>query len=217
MDDHTPESRIQLRVLGISYSKLKNQAYMLILSEVGGPLHLNMWIGEAEAHAIAVAIEGIRLPRPVTHDLFTSFIHGFGIKLTEVFINSVDDEIFNAELTFSDSAGRTIRIDSRTSDAIAIAMRTGAPIYTTRQILDEKGFVLEVKRMDEDGNELPSEPVPDDAGIDPADTARTGNITPRLENMTVEELQRTLDEAISAENYEEAARISEIIRRKKEG
>lgn len=134
----------------------------------------------------------------MTHDLFVSFAHAFGVTLREVFIYRFEDGIFSSELTFTDGE-RTVTVDSRTSDAIAIAMRTAAPIYTTRAILEETGFEVE---------ESIAEDLPDDEEIPQA---------PKLENYAVEELERTLQKLIADENYEEAARVSRILEQKRRG
>lgn len=195
--------RIRLRVMGISYSQLQNGAYALILEQIDGPYRIPVVIGAAEAQSIALRMESITPPRPMTHDLFVSFAHAFGVKLREVFIYKFEDGIFSSELTFTDG-DRTVVIDSRTSDAIAIAMRTNAPIFTTREILLETGFELEgVDKTDtDDGEEIEiTYPEPDPE--------------PRLENYAIEELERTLDKLIAEERYEEAAKVSEILRRKR--
>lgn len=191
--------RIRLKVLGLSYSQIRTGAYALILAEADGPGRIPVVIGPAEAQSIAIRMESITPPRPMTHDLFVSFAHAFGVKLREVFIYRFEDGIFSSELTFSDGE-RTVTIDSRTSDAIAIAMRTSAPIYTTRAILDETGF--EVEEATESASDEVEEPA---------------NESPRLENYAIEELERTLQKLIGEENYEEAARVSRILERKRRG
>ncbi len=193
--------RVKLKVLGISYSQIQSGAYALILAQVDGLYRIPIVIGAAEAQSIAIRMEGITPPRPMTHDLFIGFAHAFGVKLKEVFIYKFEDGIFSSELTFSDGE-RQVTIDSRTSDAIAIAMRTKAPIYTTVEILQETGFLLEVQEADDDDNI-----IADDEQI---------NDEPRIENYTIEELERTLDRLIREEQYEEAAKINEIIKQKKE-
>ncbi len=193
------DSRIKLKVLGISYSQIQSGAYALILAQVNGPVRIPVVIGAAEAQSIALRMESITPPRPMTHDLFMSFAHAFGVKLVEAFIYKFEDGIFSSELTFTDGE-RTVVLDSRTSDAIAIAMRTNAPIYTTREILEETGFVMESKDDDEDTPETRQDAT---------------NREPRPENLAIEELERELSRLIEAENYEEAARISEILQRKK--
>ncbi|MDE5982223.1 MAG: bifunctional nuclease family protein [Duncaniella sp.] len=194
------DSRIRLKVLGISYSQIQNGAYALILAQANGPYRIPVVIGAAEAQSIAMKMEGLTPPRPMTHDLFVSFAHAFGVKLKEVFIYKFEDGIFSSELTFADD-DRTVTIDSRTSDAIAIAMRTGAPIYTTPEILDETGFVMEVREEE-------SETETDDDN-------ETGPGEPRLENYAVEELERTLARHIEREEYEQAAKVAEILNRKR--
>ncbi len=139
----------------------------------------------------------------MTHDIFVSFAHAFGVKLEEVFIYKFEDGIFSSEMTFSDGE-RTVTIDSRTSDAIAIAMRTGAPIFTTPEILDETGFEMEIKEEGDGDHEPDSE-----------EDSMTANREPRLENYAIEELEKTLQKLIEREEYEEAARVADIIKRKR--
>lgn len=204
------KDRIRLKVLGISYSQIQSGAYALILAQIGGPYRIPVVIGAAEAQSIALRMESITTPRPMTHDLFVSFAHAFGIKLREVFIYRFEDGIFSSELTFSDDE-RTIVIDSRTSDAIAIAMRTGAPIFTTPEILEETGFLLE-ESSQEDEDEAAAADAP--VFVEEKDDIADGESAPKIENYTVEELQKLLGRLIEQENYEEAARVNEIIKRK---
>lgn len=213
-DDDGSADRVQLRVLGLSYSQIQNGAYALILAEVDGPMRIPVVIGPAEAQAIAIRMEGMVTPRPMTHDLFTAMGHAFGIELTEVFIYRFADGVFYSELTFANDE-RTVRLDSRTSDAIAIAMRTGAPIYTTREILQETGFEMEIGSPDSDEDESSSDE--DKSGTLKADSATTAlRREPPLENFTIERLKEMLDKYIEQENYEQASLISEIIRRKEQ-
>ena len=190
--------------MGLSYSQIQTGAYALILAQVGGPYRIPVVIGAAEAQSIAIKMESITPPRPMTHDIFVSFAHAFGVKLVEVFIYRFEDGIFSSEMTFSDGE-RTITIDSRTSDAIAIAMRTGDPIFTTPEILDETGFEMEIK---EEGDS------DEDSGLEPMD--EDGIREPKLENYAIEELEKTLQKLIDNEEYEEAARVAEILKRKRD-
>lgn len=219
--------RIRLKVLGISYSQLQSGAYALILAEVDGPYRIPVLIGSAEAQSIALRMESVTPPRPMTHDLFVSFAHAFGVKLKEVFIYKFEDGIFSSELTFSDGE-RSVQIDSRTSDAIAIAMRTGAPIFTTQDILDRTGFLMEEENRqasdeeDYDGDEEDEEEDEDLAEEDETEEEveeeaiiGISEMEPKLENYAIEELERTLKKLIDQERYEEAARVSEILKRKK--
>jgi len=194
------ENRVRLKVLGISYSQIQTGAYALILAQVNGPYRIPVVIGAPEAQSIALKIEGVIPPRPMTHDLFVSFAHAFGVKLQQVFIYKFEDGIFSSELTFTDGE-RTVTIDSRTSDAIAIAMRTDAPIYTTRQILNETGFEMETQDASDAGSDDSEDESPSD--------------TPKLENYTIEELEKTLARLTEREEYEEAARVAEILKKKR--
>ncbi len=204
------DEKIRLKVLGISYSHIQSGAYALILSQVGGPYKIPVVIGAAEAQSIAIRMEKIITPRPMTHDLFVSFAHAFGVKLKQIFIYKFEDGIFSSELTFADEE-RTVVLDARTSDAISLAMRTNAPIFTTKSILDETGFLME--EVGEASDDAGSEPDGDSA-LGKAD--ETGfNHEPKLEQYTVEELERTLKKLIEAENYEQAAKVSEVLKRKR--
>ncbi len=199
------EDRIQLKVMGLSYSQFKSGAYALILEEIDGPHRIPIIIGAADAQSIAIRLERIIPLRPNTHDLFVSFAHAFGVKLKEVLIYKFEDGIFSSELTFTDGE-RTIVIDSRTSDAVAIAMRTQAPIFTTREILDETGFILEDVISEQRDSEQSSD------GSDSSDSAAQPL---SLDDMTERELEEKLNEAIQEEKYEEAAKISEILKNKR--
>ena len=121
--------RIRLRVLGISYSQIQAGAYALILAQTDGPYRIPVVVGAAEAQSIAIKMEGIIPPRPMTHDLFSSLAQAYGIELKDVFIHKFEDGIFSSELTFENRNGQEVVLDARTSDAIAIAMRTHTPIF----------------------------------------------------------------------------------------
>lgn len=197
------EDRVQLTVLGLSYNQLQSGAFALLLAQVDGPYRIPVVIGATEAQSIAIRLEGINPPRPLTHDLFMSFAQAFGIRLREVFIYKFEDGIFSSELTFSDGE-RQIVLDARTSDAIAIAMRCKAPIWTTHAILEETGFILEEVPTAESGTPTTS-----------AETSGEIVAEPNPERFAVEELEKLLAKLIEDENYEEAARISAIIKKKK--
>lgn len=194
------KDKIRLKVVGLTYSQIQSGAYALILGEVEGKHRVPVVIGAPEAQSIALELEGIIPPRPLTHDLFESFVHAFGIKLLQVYIYKFEDGIFFSELTFSDGE-RQIVLDSRTSDAIAIAIRTKSPIYTNHEILTTTGFVVETDDTTlHAGN--------DDMSID--------NSEPKLENYAIEELESMLAKYIDNEEYEEAAKIQGIINAKKD-
>lgn len=206
--------KVRLRVLGISYSQIQSGAYALILAQVDGPYRIPVVIGASEAQSIAIRMENIIPPRPMTHDLFVSFAHAFGVKLKEVMIYKFEDGIFSSELTFTDGE-RQVIIDSRTSDAIGIAMRTKAPIFTTPEILNETGFIMEESTVETDLDEQASEEgeTHDD---NPFEEEGISTSEPKMENYAIEELERTLERLIAEERYEEASKVSEILRRKRD-
>lgn len=191
--------KVKLKIIGISQSQIRTGAYALILAEQNGPYHIPIVIGAAEAQSIAIMMENVRLPRPLTHDLTVSITNAFGIMLEKVFIYKFEDGIFSSELTFKDD-DRQIVIDSRTSDAIALAIRTKAPIYTTQEIINETGFKLQLTEQ---------QPYK----IDELDQNISNKI--KLENLALEELERILNKHIELEEYEEAAKINKIINSKK--
>lgn len=197
------EDRVKLTVLGLSYNQLQSGAFALLLAQVDGPYRIPVVIGAAEAQSIAIRLESITTPRPLTHDLFMSFAQAFGIRLREVFIYKFEDGIFSSELTFTDGE-RQIVLDARTSDAIAIAMRCKAPIWTTHAILEETGFIIEEVTGDNHG-ESESSITPDDDVM----------AEPKPEKFALEELEKLLAKLIEDENYEEAARISQILKKKR--
>ncbi len=210
------EDRISLSVMGLSYSQLQSGAYALILAEERGPRRIPVIIGAAEAQSIAITLENIRTPRPLTHDLFVSFAHAFGVKLKEVFIYRFEDGIFSSELTFSDGS-RTVQIDARTSDAIALALRTHTPIFTTRQIIEKTGFIIDEEELKRDSDDTVEDSVAHDSDEEATYADRDDyHAEPRPENFTIEELERTLAALIDNEEYEEAERISVILKRKKD-
>jgi hypothetical protein len=196
-------SRIQLKVLGISYNPLRTGAYALLLAEVNGPKRIVVVIGSSEAQSIALKVENITTPRPLTHDLFADFIQAYGVKLVDVFIYKFDDGIFYSELTF-DNGEQRVTLDARTSDAIAIALRTNAAIYTTRAILEETGFIIE-DETDDVTKEINSilKPAREHSNADD-------------EIKSISELETKLSKLIEEERYEEASKVSELLDRRRD-
>lgn len=188
---------VKLNVVGITYSQVQTGAYALVLSEEGGPYRIPVVIGVAEAQAIAVKIENIIPPRPLSHDLIVGLSHAYGINLDEVFLYKFENGVFLSELHFS-SDDRSVTIDSRTSDAIALALRTGAPIYTTREILEQTGFKT-------DKNDTSTQDNPDSA---PKEV--------NLKKFAITELKKMMSKCVEQENYEQAAEIKRIIAEKTE-
>jgi len=192
--------KIRLEIVGMSYSQSQSGAYALILSEREGKRRLPIIIGGFEAQAIAIELEKIKTPRPLTHDLFRSFSEAFNVVLSEVIINRFSEGVFYALLICSD--GKKVReIDSRTSDAIALALRFNCPIYTYESIMATAGIV-----MDEDNEPATPEETPEEPEHEPADI---------FSDLTLEELQEMLLNAVAGEEYEKASKIRDEINRRK--
>lgn len=186
------DERVKLNVLGITYSQVHSGAYALLLAEEGGYYRIPVVVGSAEAQAIAICLENIVPPRPLAHDLMANINKAFGITLDEVFIYKFQEGVFLSEMLMT-CDGRQVSLDSRTSDAVAMALRTHAPIYTTRQILTTAGF-----KSKEKGAVAEDEPQPEVS----------------LDRYAVEELQRMLKKCVDREEYERAAEIQKVIQAK---
>lgn len=199
------ENKIRLTLMGLSYNPMQDGAFAMLLSAEGSNKRLPIIIGAAEAQAIAIIIEKIKPRRPMTHDLFATMTHAFGIELKEVFIYNYEDGIFSAEMTFSDGE-RQITLDSRSSDAVAVAIRVGAPIYTTPAILDEAG--IEMVEVDESSLEA-SDDAADLSGN--AGDADLQDERPDYASMTDEELETEFEKAMARDDFEEAAVIRSVL------
>ena len=136
-----------MRVMGLTFSQTQTGSYALVLAEDSGKKRIPIMIGAFEAQAIALHLEELKPPRPLTHDLFLSFARSYGVELQEVLISKLEEGVFYSELVFVHES-KTVRIDSRTSDAVALALRFKCPIYTTAEILEKAGIILE-DRIDE--------------------------------------------------------------------
>jgi len=201
-------SKIKLNVLGISYSQTQSGAYALVLAEEKGNRRIPIIVGGFEAQAIAIQLEGLNPPRPLTHDLFYNFAVAFKIDILEVNIYKLEEGIFYSKLTCFDGKN-TISIDSRTSDAIALALRFKCPIYTNEDVLERSGIILEFEKESKQTSRIHNQTE---------DFSESEVEDEELSNMMLEELKSALDEAIQSENYERASRIrDEINRRSKKG
>lgn len=198
-------SLVRLNIKGISYSQTQNGAYALILSEVDGDRKLPIVIGAFEAQSIAIALEKeIKPPRPLTHDLFKNFSDRFDIVVKQVIIHKLVDGVFYSSLICERDKIEEI-IDARTSDAIALALRFNAPIFTYKNILDKAGIYLKVnpkKDEDEDDNILMDDMIAEEI----ESRSEEG-----LQVKTLDELHKLLDKAVANEDYEAAARIRDEI------
>lgn len=190
--------KIQLEIKGMSYSQSQTNAYALILGEVNGNRRLPIIIGAFEAHAIAIELEKIKPARPLTHDLFKSFASTFDIEVREVVINKFQKGVFHAELICFDGKNE-MPIDSRTSDAIALAIRFSCPIYTYEDILSEAGVIVD-DETEESAREA---------------QAQKERPTEDLRQYNLSELKAMLQQAVESEEYEKASKIRDEIKTRK--
>lgn len=196
---------IPLKIKGISYSQTQNGAYALILNEIEGDRKLPIVIGAFEAQSIAIALEkDISPPRPLTHDLFKNFALHHQIVIKKVIIHRLVDGVFYANIV-SEHLGKESVFDARTSDAIALALRFSAPIFTYKNILDQAGIHLSLK-------EIPSKTKKTSASKATV-AAKTTNIQKDkvLHHLDLKSLEEALKGAVKAEDYEKAARIRDEI------
>jgi hypothetical protein len=201
-------SLVRLNIKGISYSQTQNGAYALILSEVEGNRKLPIVIGAFEAQSIAIALEKeIMPPRPLTHDLFKNFSDRFSIIITQVIIHKLVDGVFYSSI-ICEREGLEEIVDARTSDAIALALRFKAPIFTHKEILDSAGIFLKTGGKKEEKKEL--EDVLDEfLQNDDSKTPTTGSQD--YKTSTLKELYQLLEGAVKNEDYESAAKIRDEI------
>jgi bifunctional DNase/RNase len=193
--------KVKLEILGLSPSQSQQGSFALVLGEEDGNRRLPIIIGVFEAQAIAVQMEDIVPNRPMTHDLFKSFANALKYTVKEIVISDLREGIFFAQISCGDSL-TTVEVDARPSDAIAIGLRFGVPIYVTEKILEEAGILN--APMDEDiiGDEIKEEP------------STKGSFADSLRGTSVEKLQKMLDEALQNEEYEKAAQLRDELGRR---
>jgi len=196
--------KIKLEILGLSSSQSQSGSFALVLGEVGGNRRLPIIIGMFEAQAIAIEIEKIIPNRPMTHDLFKSFAYSFNFNINEILISDLKEWVVFAKIVCSDGI-KTIEIDARPSDAIAIGLRFNVPIFTYEAILSEAGIVL-TDETDEADEKM--EMTPQTEG------AAEGEATDQLKHYSNEKLQQLMEDAIKAEDYEKAAIIRDEMNRR---
>ncbi|WP_159021813.1 bifunctional nuclease family protein [Formosa sp. L2A11] len=200
-------SLVRLNIKGISYSQTQNGAYALILNEVDGDRKLPIVIGAFEAQSIAIALEKeIRPPRPLTHDLFKNFSDRFDITVKQVIIHKLVDGVFYSSLICERDKIEEI-IDARTSDAIALALRFQAPIFTYKNILDKAGIYLKIN-PEKENDDSQSDLLSDDLISEELETPSKEE---GYKGKTTEELNQLLANAVMDEDYEKAAQIRDEI------
>lgn len=199
MSSNSDMSRCRLELVGITYNQIESGVYAVILRQAGGTRRIPIIIGYPEAQAIECKLQEVVTPRPLTHDMMINFMEEFGIRLKEIEIRRLPSGVFAADLIFTDGS-QTRTVDSRSSDAIALAIRADAPIYTSSEVLEEAGFDPEENESHENAEE-------------------TEVHTPEHETsrVSVEKLRAMMQKAAENEDYEEAARLKAEIDRIENG
>lgn len=194
--------KIELEIVALSHSITQTHSYAVVLGEVNGLRRLPIVIGGFEAQAIAVALEKMHPSRPLTHDLMKNFMTAFNVELHEVVICDLQEGIFYSKLVCSTESD-TVEIDSRTSDALALAVRFGCPIYTYENILENAGIMME--ETDKEKRKVETVGATTDASVGNED----------LKTMSLEELQNLLNDVLETEDYMRAIAIRDEINNRK--
>jgi len=192
--------KIELSVVGLSYSQTQTGAYALILKEKSGKRRLPIIIGGAEAQAIAIPLEQMTPSRPLTHDLFKSFLDSFDILVKEVIVHNLVEGIFFAKI-ICDKEGKEVELDARSSDAVALALRCEVPIFTHDFILSSAGIII-------DEDEVSESDAPEEIRIDTLEKDEP------KEKGSIAELEKKLQKALEKEDYEKASKIRDEINRR---
>lgn len=188
--------KIKLDLVGITYNQIESGVYAVILQQSGGIRRIPIIIGASEAQSIECRLQEVITPRPLTHDLMVNIMRAFGLTLKEVWLHTLKSGVFAADLLLSDGE-RELTIDSRSSDAIALAVRTGTPIYTSPEVLEKSGFDPDIKKaVNEQEN-------------------TTATSDPRG-FVSIDKLRRDMQKAVEEENYEEAGRLKREIERREQ-
>lgn len=197
--------KIKLNIAALVRSDTHPNSYVIVLKETDGNRRLPIIIGGFEAQAIVMALEKVTTNRPLTHDLFKNTLSQFGIQLMEVIISDLSEAVFYATLICTDENGNILALDSRTSDAIALAVRFQAPIFVKASILEEAGIVLE----EESETEL------DQTDEELQESSEENQDVGTIEDKSDDELQRMMEEALDREDYELAAKIRDELNKRK--
>ena len=194
--------KIELEIVALSHSITQTHSYAVVLGEANGMRRLPIVIGGFDAQAIAVALENMQPSRPLTHDLMKNFMNAFNVELQEIIISDLQEGIFYSKLVcFTEHD--TVEIDSRTSDALALAVRFGCPIYTYEHILENAGILMEDGGT---GKKQKAEAV----GVEESGSGRED-----LSNMSLEELQTLLNDVLEHEDYIRAIAIRDEMNKRK--
>lgn len=197
------EDKYRLELIGITYNQIESGVYALILQQVGTSRRIPIIIGFPEAQAIECKLQEIKTPRPLSYDIMMTSLKEFGINLEYVMIKRLPNGVFAADLHFSDGISTRV-VDSRSSDAVALAIRWNSPIYTTADVISEASFDPSDRRR------------PSVKPVKSSQSSAKPQNSSSIENMTLEQLAQAMEKAAMSEDYEEAARIKAEINRRKE-
>ncbi|GGG27499.1 bifunctional nuclease family protein [Pontibacter amylolyticus] len=197
--------KIQLEILGLSSSQSQTGSFALVLGERDGNRRLPIIIGMFEAQSIAIQIEKINPNRPLTHDLFKTFAEQMSVNITEILISDLKEGVFYSKIMCTDGE-KEFELDARPSDAIAIGLRFGVPIYTVESVLSEAGIILsDLEEEDEESEEM--------AVKSTSSTTASSSKEP-LNQTSVDDLNKMLNEALEKEDYERAAKIRDELNKR---
>ena len=200
------EQKYRLELLGITFNQIESGVYALILQQSGTTRRIPIIIGFPEAQAIECKLQDIKTPRPLTHDIMIQAFDSFGIKLESVLIKRLPNGVFAADLYLSDGT-REFIVDSRSSDAVALAIRANAPIYTTEDVLREASFDPSDRKKKFEPQSSSSQEKQDSQN----------DVVSKFDKMSIQQLSDAMLKAAESENYEEAARIKAIIDHRQSG
>ncbi len=205
--------KIELEILGLSSSQSQSGSFALVLGEKDGSRRLPIIIGMFEAQSIAIQIEKINPTRPLTHDLFKAFAQQMEVDVQEIMISDLKEGVFFSRIVCSDGE-KEFELDARPSDAIAIGLRFGVPIYTVESVLSEAGIILS-DMEEEEGNDEETDEIPTSS---PASSSASSSASGKtnVKSATVEELNTMLNEALEKEDYEKAAKIRDELNKREE-
>lgn len=197
--------KIQLEILGLSSSQSQTGSFALVLGERDGNRRLPIIIGMFEAQSIAIQIEKINPNRPLTHDLFKTFAEQVDVTITEILISDLKEGVFYSKIMCTDGT-KDFELDSRPSDAIAIGLRFGVPIYTVESVLSEAGIILsDLEEEEEDSDEM---------AVKSTSASTSSSAKEPLNQTSVDELNKMLNEALEKEDYERAAKIRDELNKR---
>ena len=197
--------KIQLEILGLSSSQSQTGSFALVLGERDGNRRLPIIIGMFEAQSIAIQIEKINPNRPLTHDLFKTFAEQMDVTITEILISDLKEGVFYSKIMCTDGT-RDFELDSRPSDAIAIGLRFGVPIYTVESVLSEAGIILSDLEDEEEES--------DEMAVKSTSSSASSSAREPLNQTSVDDLNKMLNEALEKEDYERAAKIRDELNKR---